>query len=44
MGREGGASKRCLLLKRLNLIFQKEELDLIWSEGAIYNIGFENTY
>jgi SAM-dependent methyltransferase len=25
-----------------NLPFQKESLDLIWSEGAIYNIGFEN--
>ncbi len=24
-----------------NLKFQNEELDLIWSEGAIYNIGFE---
>lgn len=24
-----------------NLAFQKEELDLVWSEGAIYNIGFE---
>ena len=24
-----------------NLAFQKEDLDLIWSEGAIYNIGFE---
>ncbi len=24
-----------------NLSFQDEELDLIWSEGAIYNIGFE---
>lgn len=23
------------------LAFQNEELDLIWSEGAIYNIGFE---
>lgn len=23
------------------LPFEKEELDLIWSEGAIYNIGFE---
>ena len=23
------------------LSFQEEELDLIWSEGAIYNIGFE---
>jgi SAM-dependent methyltransferase len=24
-----------------NLPFAKDELDLIWSEGAIYNIGFE---
>ena len=24
-----------------DLPFRKEELDLIWSEGAIYNIGFE---
>jgi len=24
-----------------NLSFQNEELDLIWSEGAIYNIGFK---
>jgi len=24
-----------------NLPFQEDELDLIWSEGAIYNIGFE---
>jgi SAM-dependent methyltransferase len=24
-----------------DLQFKKEELDLIWSEGAIYNIGFE---
>ena len=24
-----------------DLPFQREELDLIWSEGAIYNIGFE---
>ena len=24
-----------------NLPFRDEELDLIWSEGAIYNIGFE---
>jgi ubiquinone/menaquinone biosynthesis C-methylase UbiE len=24
-----------------NLPFQEKELDLIWSEGAIYNIGFE---
>ncbi|GAB2494587.1 MAG: class I SAM-dependent methyltransferase [Cytophagales bacterium] len=25
-----------------DLPFKNEELDLIWSEGAIYNIGFEN--
>ena len=25
-----------------NLSFPKESLDLIWSEGAIYNIGFES--
>lgn len=25
-----------------NLPFQKEEFDMIWSEGAIYNMGFEN--
>jgi ubiquinone/menaquinone biosynthesis C-methylase UbiE len=25
-----------------NLPFKDEQLDLIWSEGAIYNIGFEN--
>lgn len=25
-----------------NLPFHENELDLIWSEGAIYNIGFEN--
>jgi hypothetical protein len=24
-----------------NLPFQHEELDLLWSEGAIYNVGFE---
>lgn len=24
-----------------NLPFQEEELDLVWSEGAIYNMGFE---
>lgn len=24
-----------------NLHFQEEEIDLIWSEGSIYNIGFE---
>jgi len=26
------------------LPFQEEELDLIWSEGAIYNIGFERGF
>jgi ubiquinone/menaquinone biosynthesis C-methylase UbiE len=25
-----------------DLPFRKEEFDIIWSEGAIYNIGFEN--
>ena len=25
-----------------DLPFGKEELDLIWSEGAIYNIGFQH--
>lgn len=25
-----------------NLPFDDEELDVIWSEGAIYNVGFEN--
>lgn len=25
-----------------NLPFQDDEFDLIWSEGAVYNIGFEN--
>jgi len=23
-----------------NLFFKEEELDIIWSEGSIYNIGF----
>ncbi len=27
-----------------NLPFNEEELDLIWSEGAIYNIGFERGF
>lgn len=27
-----------------NLPFQEEALDLIWSEGAIYNIGFERGF
>lgn len=25
-----------------NLPFEKEEFDIIWSEGAVYNIGFKN--
>lgn len=25
-----------------NLPFAEDQFDLIWSEGAIYNIGFEN--
>ncbi len=25
-----------------DLLFNNEELDIIWAEGAIYNIGFEN--
>ena len=42
-------AERCNLQSRVKgvvgsmeeLPFQEEELDLIWSEGAIYNIGFE---
>ena len=26
------------------LPFEKEELDIIWSEGAVYNIGFKNVF
>mgnify|MGYP000112672548 CR=1 FL=1 len=32
---------RDYIKKNNNLPFEKESLDLIWSEGAIYNIGFE---
>ncbi len=32
---------KCVTGNMENLPFQEEELDLIWSEGAIYNIGFE---
>ena len=27
-----------------NLPFRNEEYDVIWSEGAIYNIGFDSTF
>ena len=32
---------KCVVGNMKNLPFQEKELDLIWSEGAIYNIGFE---
>ena len=32
---------KCLEKSMDSLPFEKEELDIIWSEGAIYNIGFE---
>lgn len=32
---------KCIVGSMDNLQFKNEELDLIWSEGAIYNIGFE---
>jgi SAM-dependent methyltransferase len=32
---------KCIKGSMDNLPFENEELDLIWSEGAIYNIGFE---
>lgn len=39
----GLAEKIATLEKSMDdLPFKKGELDLIWSEGAIYNIGFEN--
>ena len=31
----------CIVGSMDNLQFNEEELDLIWSEGSIYNIGFE---
>jgi SAM-dependent methyltransferase len=39
-----GLTDKISTLKRSmdNLPFHKDEFDLIWSEGAIYNIGFEN--
>ncbi len=32
---------KCVVGSMDDLPFKEEELDLIWSEGAIYNIGFE---
>lgn len=32
---------RCMVGSMDNLQFKNEELDVIWCEGAIYNIGFE---
>ncbi|WP_370392056.1 methyltransferase domain-containing protein [uncultured Winogradskyella sp.] len=39
-----GLSDKIITLEKSidDLPFKKEEFDLIWSEGAIYNIGFEN--
>jgi SAM-dependent methyltransferase len=39
-----GLSEKIITLEKSidDLPFKKEEFDLIWSEGAIYNIGFEN--
>lgn len=39
-----GLSKRItpLCVSMDNLPFESEEFDVIWSEGAIYNIGFKN--
>ncbi|MFV0238276.1 MAG: class I SAM-dependent methyltransferase [Flavobacteriales bacterium] len=39
-----GLSEKIATLEKSmdDLPFQNEELDLIWSEGAVYNIGFEN--
>ncbi len=39
-----GLTKKIVTLKKSmdDLPFNKNEFDLIWSEGAIYNIGFEN--
>ncbi len=42
--RKAGVSERIstLACSMDNLPFADEEFDIIWSEGAIYNIGFEN--
>lgn len=37
-----GERVKCVVGSMDKLSFNKEELDLIWSEGAIDNIGFEN--
>jgi SAM-dependent methyltransferase len=39
-----GLTEKILTLEKTmdDLPFNERELDLIWSEGAIYNIGFEN--
>lgn len=39
-----GLKDKILSLERSmgDLSFEKDEFDLIWSEAAIYNIGFEN--
>ena len=39
-----GLTEKIITLERSmdDLPFSKSEFDLIWSEGAIYNIGFEN--
>ncbi len=41
--RELGLQDRITTLKKSmeDLLFDKEEFDIIWAEGAIYNIGFE---
>lgn len=41
---EAGLSKiiRSMESSMENLPFEHEELDLIWSEGAVYSMGFEN--
>ena len=33
-----------VLLNRWIALFKDEELDLIWSEGAIYHIGFQRDW
>jgi ubiquinone/menaquinone biosynthesis C-methylase UbiE len=40
MGLSGKVTTLCCSMD--NLPFREEEYDVIWSEGAIYNIGFEN--
>jgi SAM-dependent methyltransferase len=39
LGLSGTISTRCCAME--NLPFEDEAFDLLWSEGAIYNIGFE---